>query len=340
MRGSTPTSRRHYRTQSALRSPLNRVLGAETHVRILRALSEIKAPIGLPELSRRIQMDKAGVWRAARVLENLGVIEGIGVGKQQRVRLRRDYPLLPDLVALFDGERRRFEKLIAALTEASRALTPPPLAVWIEGAVVAEADRPGDALTVGVLDTSENLARTVDGLARHVAKFEETFDVTIYTRGLTRADLAVMDSEALEGLENVIMLAGVPPAALVPDAAGSTGRKKRSSPVTHRLREDQSLALARALAQRISRDPTIVSRARAYLKKRMSNASRRESSELEEWARILDTASPARLRSLLTDTSERAVRLRQSAPFLPALSPAERQSLIDTLTDRPVMRRR
>lgn len=339
MRESPPTSRRH-RAQSALRSPLNRVLGGETHVRIIRALSEIKEPIGLPELSRAIQMDKAGVWRAARVLEDLGVIEGIGVGKQQRVRLRRDYPFFRDLVALFAAERRRFDKLITALAEVSRTISPPPLAVWIEGAVVAETDRPGDALVVGVLDTSENLGRAVDGLARHVAGLEQTFDVTIQTRGLTRADLAVMSSEGLDGLDHVIMLAGAPPTAFVPDTASSTARRRSSSPATHRLREDQSLVLARAVAERIARDPTIVSRARAYVKQRMAKASRGESKELEEWIRILDTSSPARLRRLLTGSSERAVRLRQSAPFLPALSPSERQSLIGMARQRPVTRRR
>ncbi len=45
-------------SQSALRMPLNWMLGTQTNVRILRALYQLDVPIGVSELARYIKMDK------------------------------------------------------------------------------------------------------------------------------------------------------------------------------------------------------------------------------------------------------------------------------------------
>jgi hypothetical protein len=57
-------------------------------------------------------------------------------------------------------------------------------------------------------------------------------------------------------------------------------------------------------------------------------ASLAEQRELREWDRVLQTMSLARLRRFLTDRGERATRLRQTLPFLDALSSAERKALL------------
>jgi len=51
-----PTSR----PQSALRCPLNHILGTEANVRVLRAILLSDIPIGVPELARRAELQPSG----------------------------------------------------------------------------------------------------------------------------------------------------------------------------------------------------------------------------------------------------------------------------------------
>ena len=133
-------NKRALRPQSSLRAPLNRVLGTETNVRIIRALDALGVPVPIAELARYIEMNKSGVWRAIRVLEELGVVDAVGIGTQQGLQLRKHYPLCRYLTALFQAERNRFEKLIQALTDTTRTLKPSPRSMWIYGPVATRRD--------------------------------------------------------------------------------------------------------------------------------------------------------------------------------------------------------
>src|SRR5437868_8533170 len=116
--------RKPYRSQSVFLTPLNKVLGNETNVRIIRALDQIQVPISVSELSRQIEMDRSGVWRAVRALEDLGVLQGEGIGNEHRLQLRKQYPLIRNLVDLFRAERIRFEKFRTALAAVAVGLKP------------------------------------------------------------------------------------------------------------------------------------------------------------------------------------------------------------------------
>ena len=65
----------------------------------------------------------------------------------------------------------------------------------------------------------------------------------------------------------------------------------------------------------------------------MQKASERERRELTEWARVLDTMSPARLQRFLTEDSERATRLRQTVPARNLLTLSERAAVLRSETD-------
>jgi hypothetical protein len=81
------------------------------------------------------------------------------------------------------------------------------------------------------------------------------------------------------------------------------------------------------IAQRLDRDPSLPRRARSWLVHRLHDASDREVEELNEWVRLLDTASIPRLQYVLRDAGERSTRLRQSNPFVPILTEAERTAM-------------
>jgi DNA-binding transcriptional ArsR family regulator len=322
---------RIFSRQSALLAPLNKVLGTETNVRIIRALDQLRVPISVSELARYIEMDRAGVWRAVTALEELGVIESVGIGKQS-LRLRKEYPLNRYLADLFRAERNRFKKILQALTEVAVTLKPAPKSVWIEGPVTTGRDELRDPLVVGLLATSSDVGRLADDFSRRITHIQKQFDIAIEVRGLTIADLSVMDAQTLLPLADVILVAGVPPSAFTLER-GLGGELRPSLPTLHKHREDQSLLLARALSEKIRRDPSIIRRASAYLKERLENASPREAKELHEWRRVLQTYSIPRLRRFLTDGSERGIRLRQSSPFFGALSPRERAELLKDIAN-------
>src|SRR5437763_7004715 len=157
---------RTFKHQSALLAPLNKVLGTETNVRIIRALEQLHAPISVSELARYIEMDRAGVWRAVSVLEELGVIESVGIGKQQSIRLRKGYPLNRALEDLFRAEHARFKKILEALREVAATLKPAPKSVWVERPITTGHDELGDPLVVGLLATSSEVGRLADDFSR------------------------------------------------------------------------------------------------------------------------------------------------------------------------------
>jgi DNA-binding Lrp family transcriptional regulator len=315
-----------FNPQSALLAPLNQVLGTETNVRIIRALNQLESPISISDLARHIEMSRAGVWRAVNVLEELGVLESVGIGKQ-RISLRKQYPLNRFLADLFRAEHTRFQQIIEGLAEVAATLEPAPKSVWIEGPLTTGRDELRDPLVVGLLANSSDVGRLADDFSRKITHIQKRFDIAIEVRGLTIADLSVMDAEKLRSLEEVILVTGVPPSAFTLERG--VGRESRPSlPALHKHREHLSLLLARAVSEKIRGDPSIIRRASAYLKDRLESASPREAKELHEWRRILQTYSIPRLRKFLTDNSERSIRLRQSSPFLGVLSPKDRDELL------------
>ncbi|HSI34515.1 MAG: hypothetical protein ACAI43_21100 [Phycisphaerae bacterium] len=88
----------------------------------------------------------------------------------------------------------------------------------------------------------------------------------------------------------------------------------------------RSLAFGRALAARVSADPSLIDQARATLARWTATASPRVLPTLNEWAAVLD-GPVAGVLAILTGDDERATRLRQSNPFA-GLLPAEQRTAI------------
>lgn len=329
-----PTSQR----QSAFRSPLNRILGTEANVRLLRVLSKTSVPMSATELARRSSITLSGVSRALEALEETGIVEFIGAGSRRPVELRRNHPLAPALETLFAAEANRANGLYSRIRSATETLTPPPLSVWMEGPVASGTDRPGDALVIGVLTSARELDAVASILVSLLTPLEMEADITIEVRGHTRADLAVVSGSRRRELSEVIPILGPPPLALVADqgVANSASRRRAPSSVSHAVRDEQARALAAAVAAKLAEDPSLVARARDRIAHRLPHASPGEQQELQEWERILRTMPLPRLRRFLTDPGERATRLRQSLPFTGILTRGEREELLARASASPL----
>ena len=138
---------------------------------------------------------------------------------------------------------------------------------------------------------------------------------------LSRADLDTSPRDALEG---VILLSGTPPSGLVhePLPSGKTGRR------THADADADLLALGRALAERIRERPELTKVAAEIVRRQLRDAQDTgPSTDLDEWLRVLERSSAARVAQLLESETERGRRLRQSPVVMRALSAEEREDV-------------
>jgi len=312
--------------QSALRAPLNYLLGTEANVRIMRVLAEIESPLGKTDVARRAELNASGVRRAIDDLVDQGFLEALGTGPRQLVRLRQRHPLAPALRSLFEAERNRFEDLIDQLRLAVEQLQPPPYAAWIEGSVAQNADMPGDPLILGILASSQHVDGLADQLSHRLKDVMREHEVLVEVRPRTAADLATASEDYLAELGEAIPILGPPPLSL--GEQESSGGAHGRGPDRHTNVDRRMLRLAEAIAARLRRDPSLVERAEKYIDKRLDRASAAERKELLEWKQLLESISLPRLCRFLVDPGERATRLRQTLPFLDVISKDERDRLL------------
>jgi DNA-binding transcriptional ArsR family regulator len=318
--------------QSALRAPLNDVFGTEGAVRLLRVLTMESTPMSVGVLAKRTRLDRSAARRALGALVDSGLVDARGAGRAPHYTLRHTHPHSPAITALFEAEHRRAEAVLDGIKGAVRRLSPPPTAVWLEGAAATEADEPGEPLLVRVVAPAPSLRETVDSLRQALGPLEQALDVPLELSGATPADLASrreLDRQWQLRLRDARSLGGLPPTAFLPRPSATAHADRPEGRVrTHANLDERGLAIAEAIARRLRGDPTLVARALELVEHRLANASAHERHELEEWAQLLRTASPARLRRFLVDRGERATRLRQTLPFLGVLTPGEREALL------------
>ncbi len=305
-------------------------------MRLLRELALTAVPLGVGPLAKRTRLQRAAVRRALMTLIEAGLVDVDGGRSAPQYTLRRAHPLASPLAHLYEAERQRAEALFDAIKQVVHQIAPPPMAAWLEGPVAAGTDEPGDPLIVRVIAPARDLDQAVNAVRSALTPLEAMLDVTLEVIGASPADLTAQrgsDGEWEARLCTAQSLVGVPPTAYLPrpeervtvDASSRSPNRVRS----HADLDAQGLGIARAVAEQLRRDPTLAARALVFVEQRMASASPRERLELEEWARLLRTASPARLRRFLVATGERATRLRQTLPFLGILSPEERQAVLD-----------
>jgi DNA-binding transcriptional ArsR family regulator len=310
--------------QDPLTAPLNWILGSEAAVRLLRELFAAPEPLSRRELAVRTGLSVPGTHAALERLGKSGIVEVDGAGGGQRLRLRTAHPLHGALRLLFASEALRHEALLDELSEMFRSLPEPVTSAWVlEPEPGAAPDAP---LGVGLLAGAAVLPDVREAVRERLRPIEARFDVTILVQGFTRADLETAGAAELRALANAVPVHGPPPAPIVEPYRSSLLRE-RGGTRTHREAELRAAAAGQWLADRLDADPSLPRRARNWIVHRMHLASSGERHELDEWLRLLDGASISRIKYLLLSQSEAATRLRQSNPFVSALTEEERVEL-------------
>ena len=318
--------------QNPLLRPLNEILGTPANVRLMRTLTLSTVSLTSGELAKRAQLGRTSIYPALRQLERTGIVELVGAGSQAQVQIRDRHPLSRQLRQLFRAEARRFEEFVDALRELFEQLRIRPISAWAD-----EREKNGETaatLRLYFIVRPEEVEELTDILNSQLAKTEQAYDIHIAVTGLTRSELKTHSSVMKDGLSDAILIAGVPPVALL-----ESSHQSRNRPIlkSHDEHDARSRRLALAIATKLRRDPGLIGLAEDHIKRRALRASPGEKRELAEWTRLLSTMSPARLGRFLLENSERAIRLRQTLPTLNLLSPTEREAVLRSQTDAEVI---
>ena len=301
--------------QDPLRTPLNEILGSEGAVRVLRVLSDSQGPMARATVAQRAALNPSGVRRILDRLAQMGLVEVMGSGRNQAVRLRSRHPLAEPVRSLFHAEHSIFDQIVRAARLALSEEEIGGAAIWIES---SSARSPG-TVDVGVLADPADLERIVSAVQVALEALEGELAMHFVVHGYTDADRSAGGDQRWR-LEDVTLLHGWIPALW---------RGERNGPIaTHRVLDENARLLAEAIAEVLPNDPSLIDRATKWINERLQAASPRGAHELREWQRILSQLSLRQIQSLLTEDSERADRLRQSLPFLDVLSSSERTELL------------
>lgn len=281
--------------QDELRHPLNRLLGTESGVRILRSMCEVRIPLSSVEIAESSSLSEAGARTALSRLVRSGMVIREGRGRQQLYSLRKDH-LTDALEELYRQERFRYATIEKRLRVVIRRLPIPPRVVWL-----GPPTKDG-RIELCFLAKSQDVGPIRTALQQAVNEAEREFDIVIDVRGYSRADSPSIDAG------RTIFTEPVP---------------SKLEALSHVEQEARAAIRARRIAELIETRPDITHRALRHLERIMNEEHGMANNDIREWMTILQTYSPIRLAAFLRSDSDRSQRLRQSSPITAVLDTEE-----------------
>jgi hypothetical protein len=194
--------------QTELRTPLNQILGRESHVRMLRVLSEVAEPLLPSQLAPRAGLDLSGLRRSLGNLLATGIVAR--VDRKGRVGIVATHPLAKLISSLFKEERKPFERCLEELCAAANSV-PEWAPVWIEGSFALDRHRFGEPIEVGTLPVGSTHDSVRSALRYALDQFEDSTKLRAVLHVRTRGELASLSQTALRELRQAIPLWGAPP---------------------------------------------------------------------------------------------------------------------------------
>jgi len=293
--------------RSSLRYPLDDILGSPALVRLIRVLIfDAAGSVGVADAARMAGLSQAGARKALVHLSNLGIAERAGTGRALKFSPKKDHTFLHLLGSLFKKEHEHYESLIFMLRQT--LAIPEVLSAWV-------AELPleiGQALQVEVVTESRAIGWIREELRNQLIEIEKMYDLIIELTVFTRAD----EPEVPKG---AIVLCGI---------GNTTYRNPLVNGSTKQDAEHRSLKLAKAIADLIKNDPSLINRTCQYTERLFHQDQGMANRDIAEWRQLLEKYSTDRIRDLLVSTSSRAIRLRRSLPFLAVLTHHERDRIL------------
>ncbi len=289
-------------SKNILRYPLDDILAAPAHIRLLRVLLfDLGDVVSVTDAARIAGLSHPGARKALESLEQAGVVIKVGSGRAIKFGLVQGNPFLPLLRELFEREHEQYQDLLHSLRSVIEL--PETREAWIRS-WPAGSNRTVDIdLVVSVTAVS----RISDEIRSRVMNIEKEWNIVVELHVYTRADRPEIPVDAI-----VLWTSGE-----------NVGTDHSLQLRTRADSEKQSHRVARVLAGMLERDPTLRKRALRYLDRLLKEGQGMADRDLKEWRQLLESYSTAQLKDLLTSDSQRALRLRRSIPFYSVLTDAE-----------------
>ncbi|NOQ49793.1 MAG: hypothetical protein GQ553_03925 [Nitrosomonadaceae bacterium] len=272
----------------------------------------MNGPVGITEAAKKAGLTPAGTRKAMETLERLGVASRVGTGRAQKFAPKEGNPYLSLFRELFTLEQRQHEELLRELRDAVGI--PEIRDAWLRDL----STEPSHPLELGVVTEARSISWIGPELRVRLASLEKRFNLLIELNVFTRADSPEIPNDA-------VMLWGLGAGADVDRPSGVQ---------THAESAERSLRMARAIAELLKSDPSLIRRAIHYTCRLLHEGQGTANSDIGEWRQLLETYSPERLRELLVSKSSRAERLRRSSPFFAVLTPDERDLMLKLMEAR------
>lgn len=289
---------------------MDQVLGTSALVRLIRVLVyDVDGPVSVTDAARMAGLSIAGARKSLETLEKLGVASRVGTGRAQKFAPREGNPYMSLLYGLFEQEQRQYEDVLQELRQAVGI--PEIRDAWLQGL----PDEPSHTLELVVVADVRSVNWIGPELRTRLIEVEKRFDLIIEISVFTRADAPVIpdDAEFIWGM------------------GGGHDSVRSHGIQTHAESKERALRMARAIAELIKTDPSLIKRALQYINRLLHEGQGTADSDLGEWRQLLETYSPERLRDLLVSQSPRADRLRRSSPFFSILNANERDRIFQEL---------
>jgi hypothetical protein len=294
--------------RSGIRYPLDDVLGTLATVRLMRVLvHEVDGPVSVASAAKMAGLSHLGTKKSLESLEKVGAVVRFGAGRTVVFAPVESNPFISAFRELFEIERRRYEDLTEELRK-SVSMNEIRDA-WLEDVSTGEVR----TLHLKVVTQARSVSWMESELRARLASIEKLFDVIVEVVVFTRAD-------SPRGPGDAVILWGD---GYLSNSATSVDIQVRPKSAKHALKT------SRNIAEMIKSNPSLIRRALQYTNRLLREGQGIAGSDIGEWRHLLETYSPERLRELLVSESSRAERLRRSSPFLPILTPEEREIVLE-----------
>ena len=304
--------------QNVFRYPLNAILGTEAQIRLLRVMiMEVNGPISIVDAAERADLTTLGARKAMKKLVDSGFVRAVGGGRKLQYKISQNDILVRPIAALFSAENDRFDHIMGSIRNCIEIVEPPPISAWIPS-LPSDSEH---AIRICILQNARNLRVTIQNLRILFQELEREMDMTIELSGYTKADTPQQELGSLH-------LYGLPPSGDFNKIGIMSGV------VSHEMQDKRLLEICRIIGKMINEDRSIIERAEQHTEVILKGKPNSASGDIEEWRDILQNYSARRLVQFLSSEEDRAIRLRQSCPFLAVLSEKEKERVLKEIGGR------
>lgn len=153
---------------SAIRHPLNDILSAEAHIRILRELCLHGGFLSVGSIATKTGLSKSGLRKALEALGRTNAIVDEGSDRTRLYRFNWSHPFANQISALFAAENDRLQRIFDSVRGSGQILGARLASLWIYGSVARREDGIESDVDIGVIADAGVLPEVVENVREYL----------------------------------------------------------------------------------------------------------------------------------------------------------------------------